>query len=283
MNTILIGYGNYGLRDEDIFQAIPRLAAQGYEAIELCVDHRWPTAPQRLNANDRKRLIEVIQSAKMPPPVFMHLLDPFAPQATEKSTEEDLHSALKLCADTNFNSPAPSILTTTLGTSLTDWTSNREHVANLVRKMTRMAADHNVILALELHAYSEFNLPEKAEWLLEAVNHPNLRLNCDISHFLALGMDYIPILERLIPYSVYAHIKDVKADSSPPLFVSPGDGPLNLTTYFSKLNDLGYRGAVVVEVSGQIWNKPDYQPWQVAQKSFEALATARKESTLHLI
>ena len=37
---------------------------------------------------------------------------------------------------------------------------------------------------------------------------------------------------------------------------------------------MGYAGQVVVEVSGQIWGAPGYDPWRVAQFCYTALNLA---------
>src|SRR5437763_12227215 len=43
-----------------IGEALPRLTEMGYEAVEICVAERWPTAPHKLSAADRGRLRDLI-------------------------------------------------------------------------------------------------------------------------------------------------------------------------------------------------------------------------------
>ena len=89
MKDILIGYGNYGLKSEDILQAIPRLTAMGCEILELTVAPNWPTAPDRMNKDMRRRLMDSLQAHHLPPPVLMHLFDPFAPETTDATLEQE--------------------------------------------------------------------------------------------------------------------------------------------------------------------------------------------------
>ena len=51
-----------------------------------------------------------------------------------------------------------------------------------------------------------------------------------------------------------------------------GEGTTDYGAYFKKLHALGYRGDVVVEVSGMVFKQPGYDPVAAARKSFAALA-----------
>lgn len=273
MNPPLIGYGTYGLQDQNIFEAIPRLAGIGYRALELTIADGWPTAPKQLTPEKRAALKSLIKAEGFTPPVLMDLLHPFA--ATNRETLRDrLQEAFQLARDLHFGADQKPIYTTTLGDKLPDWETGRDQIVEMTGWMADLAKSHSVILALEPHVGGSFDRPEKAAWLMRTLNHPHARLNLDISHFLALGLDIDNAMEQLVSHAIFAHIKDVTAPSPKPQFLLPGDGAYDLSAYFRKLRALGYRGAVVVEVSGQIWKAPGYQPWEAASRCFSALSKA---------
>ena len=58
-------------------------------------------------------------------------------------------------------------------------------------------------------------------------------------------------------------------------YLLPGDGKLDMTTYFKAMADAGWDKYICPEVTGQIWNREDYDPWATAQFCYDALAKAR--------
>ena len=70
-----LGYSNYGMKDVDIVDALPRVRAIGYEAIELCARDGWETAADNLGAQERKRLSASLQAVGFPTPPIMEALD----------------------------------------------------------------------------------------------------------------------------------------------------------------------------------------------------------------
>lgn len=278
MSSIPIGFGTYGLPNEDIFEAIPRLARIGYQAVELTIAEGWPTAPGRLSAEQRRRLKALIEARGFGSPVLMDLLHPFA-APDRGALGEKLREAFQLANDLHFTQGKKPIYTITLGNNLPDWESGRGRIVEMAAWMTDLAREHDVILALEPHAGSNFDRPEKAAWLMETLRHPHARLNLDVSHFLALDLDVDAAIALLVPYAVHSHVKDVEAPSAKPQFLLPGQGGYDFAGYFRKLRDLNFAGDVVVEVSGQIWKAPGYQPWQAAEYCFDALSNATAVET----
>jgi inosose dehydratase len=57
-------------------------------------------------------------------------------------------------------------------------------------------------------------------------------------------------------------------------FVLPGDGGFDYVRYFKALDQIGFAGPVVVEVSAQLFNKPGYDPIEAARRSYRVLADA---------
>ena len=276
MKPIPLGYGTYGLKNEDTFKALPRLREIGYDVIELTVAKDWPTAPAKLDAGARKSLVALFQKLGFPPPILMMLPQLFTPEVTQAGMEKEWHELCQLAKDLNFTAASP-IITFTLGGNVPEWETGRDQIAEKIAQLGRIAGEHGVTLAAEPHAGCSFDRAERAVWLVRQVNQPHVRLNCDISHFIVQGFDVEKELELMIPYSVYAHIKDAAAVGMPPKFVLPGKGGYDLAKYYGTLERLKYAGPVVVEVSGMVWNAAGYEPWEAAQFCFDVLDKARRQ------
>ena len=61
-----LGYSNYGMRDVDIFEALPRIRSIGYKAMELCARDGWQTTADNFGAQDRKKLSAPIAGGRIP-------------------------------------------------------------------------------------------------------------------------------------------------------------------------------------------------------------------------
>ena len=56
-------------------------------------------------------------------------------------------------------------------------------------------------------------------------------------------------------------------------FALPGDDQLDLAAYLRAVRAAGLDVPITAEVSGQIWGRPDYDPWPVARRCFANLDT----------
>jgi sugar phosphate isomerase/epimerase len=81
-------------------------------------------------------------------------------------------------------------------------------------------------------------------------------------------------MEQIVPRAVFVHIKDVIGTAPNHRFVLPGDGPVDFRPYVRNLVDLGYRGPVMVEVSVDVFDQPDYDPVQAAEHVWQKVSPA---------
>src|SRR5690606_24628197 len=56
-----IGYGNYGMPDTPYEQVIRQVRDIGYDGLELSVGASYPTSPDRLHAEDRKKMRSLME------------------------------------------------------------------------------------------------------------------------------------------------------------------------------------------------------------------------------
>lgn len=276
MSHIKLGAGTYALRDVDVFEALPLVRRIGYEAIEILAGEGWPTAPARLNRDDRAALSGAIQEQGFDSPALMVLLPLCEEGGGERAVEAKFRAVCKLARDLSF-SDDPSVLSSPIGHQGPPWEGGRTRIADRLCALADIAKEHGVILAAEPHVGNPLDSPEKAVWLMQQTNHPALRLNFDMSHFHVQGMDLRHCIQACLPYAVHIHVKDgyIAADGGV-VFQLPGQGSLDLAAYFRILAEHESTIPVTAEVSAMIWRRPDYDPWAAAEQSFAALDAARR-------
>lgn len=271
-----IAYSTYALQEIDPFEAVERVKGIGYEGLEINCGDGWPTAPDRFGEDDRKRMVEAFQGAGFPPPVMMNLIHLCAHDEDVADKLAQLKATCELARDLCWLDQA-SVVTTTLGRQTGTWEEARDSIVERLQPYVDLAAEHNVILAAEAHVGQEMDTPEKAKWLVEAVDHPNLRLNFDYSHFLLLDIDLQHSIDLNVPYSVHTHIKDGSMVDGKVKFALPGDDRLDLVDYLTRVKASGLDVPITVEVSAQIWRADGYDAWATAEHSFSKLDEARKQ------
>jgi sugar phosphate isomerase/epimerase len=273
--TLEIAYSTYAMQSVDPFEAVAGVKRIGYEGLELNCGNDWATAPDRFGDDDRKKLKEAFQSAGFPPPVIMNLIHLCAEGEDVGKKMQSLEETCVLARDLCWLD-RPSVVTTTLGKQAGTWEEARDTVVQKLKPYADLAGDHNVIIAAEAHVGQEMDTPEKARWLVEAMDHPNLRLNFDFSHFLLLDTGLQHAIDLNAEYSVHTHIKDGSMVDGKVQFALPGDDRLDLVDYLTRVNNSVLGVPITVEVSGQIWKGEDYDPWATAEHCFKSLDGARE-------
>jgi sugar phosphate isomerase/epimerase len=269
-----IGYGTYGLPEVPVWEALPRLAALGYESVELCVADRWPTAPRKLSTSDRERLRSLLVETGLEPSAFMLFLALMAPdgdalEEQERLFREACELARQLAPDTQ------PVIVTVLGPTSSDWDTLRADVADRVTYFGGLAAEEGCRLALEPHVNALLDRPERVTWLMERVHTPTCGLNFDISHFAVANYPRAETIAALAPYSFHTHVKDGRMEDGKVRFLLPGEGGCDYAAYFREMAAAGYEGSITVEITAQIFNLPEYEPWRDATFSLKALQQAR--------
>lgn len=273
--AISIAYSTYALQSVDPFKAVARVSEIGYDGLEINCGPDWPTEPRRFDAEDRKKLVDAFRQVGFAPPPVMNLIGLCAHDENIALKEGVFAATCRLARDLCWLDQ-PSVVTTTLGPQVAPWELVREDIAERLWPYVNLAADHDVILAAEAHVGQEMDNPEKARWLVEQIDHPNLRLNFDCSHFLVKGIDLQHAFSLNAGYAVHAHIKDGRMIDGEVVFALPGDDQLDLRDYLKQVEQSGWDFPITIEVSGQIWQAENYGPWTTATHCFEKMDAARR-------
>ncbi|NKB69455.1 MAG: TIM barrel protein [Candidatus Latescibacteria bacterium] len=269
-------YSTYGMKNLDILQALPRLKDMGYEGMEIAVTPGWPTEPAAMDQAARQRLAELLRRLDFPTPAIMALLSPCIQGEGRAAALAQFDATFDLARDLRLDDE-PLVVSTTLGSGKPAWDGGKEKIVDLVLEVADMAASRDCIVAIEPHAGDDFETPEKAAWLMQRTNHDHLKLNFDYSHFWVEGIDLQHSIDLNLPYSAHNHIKDGFLDDQGRVrYLLPGDGKLDMPTYFQAVKAAGWDRYICPEVTGQIWTKDDYDPWATAQFCYTALDAARR-------
>ncbi len=270
-------YSTYGMQKLDVFDALPRLHDMGYEGMEIAVTPGWPTDPTLFDTVARKKLAALFNELHFPTPPLMAMLSPCVTDAARTPMLAQFAATFDMARDLRVGDEI-AVVTTTLGHPKPAWDTDRERIVPLVLEVADMAAERDVILAIEPHAGDDFETPEKAVWLMQQTNHEHLKLNFDYSHFWVEGMDLQHCIDLNLPYAVHNHIKDGYLDEEGGVrYLLPGAGKLDLIEYVKAVCAAGWDRYICPEVTGQIWKLDDYEPWVTAQFCYDKLDAARKE------
>ncbi|TWU21377.1 sugar phosphate isomerase/epimerase family protein [Bythopirellula polymerisocia] len=140
--------------------------------------------------------------------------------------------------------------------------NHQEQISRLVamfRKAVKVAADCDIKMAIENHI--DFTGDEILQ-LLEEVDSPYLGLNLDTGNFARLLDDPIKAMEKLAPYTLATHIKDLKINAAASVddwyffsTVPVGDGFIDNLQLARLLKRADYQGLLAMELD---FLHPDY-------------------------
>ena len=275
-----IAYGTYGMPNEDIPAAIPRLSEIGYEGLEICVGEAYPTAPQKLSKEKRSELRTLVSDLDLEIPSLMLLSRVLTHDPQEYQQQlEAFRAAAELANDLAVSEKIP-VLTTTLGGGTMTWEKDREALVDRIAEVGETIAEAGTRFAVEPHVGSILEHPHNAEWMIQQINSPSVRLNFDISHFAVAGYSMDDTVARLAPLAIHTHVKDGRMVDGKVQWLLPGEGDFDYAAYFQAMAKADWRGCITAEISGMIFSKPNYDPWHAAEFSWKTLNTGRKEARI---
>ena len=273
-----IAYGTYGMPNAPPMEAVSTVAQLGYDGIEIACGPKLPTHPSKLDAAQRSDLSAQLAEAGLDVPALMLCISFFSddPQAHQENLAT-LKETAELGRDLGLDQP---VITFTMGGSTAEYEEQRDEFVRRLRDYAQAAEEVNCVVAAEPHVNGAIDRPDRAVWLIEAVDSPRVRLNFDISHFDLIGLGIDECVSAMVPHSVHTHVKDGYLTDGKVQFLLPGQGDFDYAAYLKAMDEAGWTGHITVEISGQIWNAPDYDPVAAASESFHALNNAFKVAGL---
>ncbi len=273
--TFKIGYSTYALKRMDPFSAVKMIKDCGYEYLEICLSESWPTSPISFNNNEQDSLRNFVLDLGFPSPVFFGNIDVCASKQERPSMIELTKKKFEMAHRLHYDE-TPVIITTTPGHSSPSWNEGKNQIRDSFLRLADLAAQNDLIIAIEAHAGTDFETPEKAVWLMNETRHPNLKLDMDISHFVVEGNEMVHSVDICAPYASMVHIKDGDKTDDNVRFCLPGEGNINVETFLRTLRKNKLENIpVFAEVSLQISSQVSYEPRAVADFCFKSLDDAR--------
>lgn len=266
------GFSLYGMKTLSLAEALRICAEIGYDCVELALMPGYPSEPSRLSAEARRELRQSLEDRRLALAALMENLHEPAEGTQARTNENRLKAAAELAYD--LSPKSPPVIETVIGGKPKDWEQNQDRIRDRMRIWARLGESLKTIIAIKPHVANALHTPEAALWLIQEVNSPWLKLVYDHSHFALQGLRLADTMSQLLPESVFIHIKDFQGSAQKFEFLLPGTGNTDYGHYARLLRERKYQGAVVVEVSAQIFNKPGYDAVKAAKLCYEKLKPA---------
>lgn len=274
--TMRLGFSAWAMSTMPVRDQISLVHGLGYQAIELVggdTDALNPMTVTDTEVRDIRRALD--DSGLELPSIACHgnLLE--TDPAVRAHACARVIAGMELAVRLAGPSGPPCVVT--MGFGLPEqFDTHRQQIADNFVELARAGAHLGVIVALEPHVGQALDLPDRVQWVLDAVDSPNFRLNFDNSHFEVMGCDFHAYVPQLTRYAVHTHMKDQRGIAPGFEFLVPGEGTFDYAAYLPVIEKAGYNGAITVEISKMVQNRPDYDPAEVAARSYRTLTDAAK-------
>jgi len=136
-------------------------------------------------------------------------------------------------------------------TSIKAGETDRTLVYDRLRQIGDAAASRNVTVAMETHPDLITN-GDIARQTMEAINHPNVRINYDTANVYYYNRDITATgeLEKAIDYVAAVHLKDTNGEFETWHFPALGEGVVDFPAIFDRLHKCNYTGPYTFELEG---------------------------------
>ena len=258
-------------------EAVERIAAIGYEGLELMADvpHAWPAglleqskaeireamSRQRMEfSNVNAFMMNAVADSRQPywHPSFIE------PDESYRQVRIDhTRRALDLCADLG----APHI-TTEPGGPLAEGQSRREAIdlfVEVLKPLAEHADRRGVLLLIEPEPGLLIETTSQYLEVADRVDSPAIGLNFDVGHAFCMGENLPKQIETLAAHTRHYHLEDIAATRVHHHLI-PGTGAIDFPKVVDAIRKTGYSGWLTVELYPCI-DDPD----GAARDAFECL------------
>jgi inosose dehydratase len=257
--------------------AMKACAEIGYSHVEFALNAGYPTEPAVFSPDSRLKAAAMLKELRISLPCMMLHMSLTADDKAHASALALIQSASEQGRD--LVPEQPPILETVLGGSPTKWEEQKKAMVERLHDWASTAEKSKTVIAIKAHVSSAVNSPERLLWLLDEVKSPSIQIAYDYSHFELQEIDMEESMKLLLPRTRFIHVKDSVGELGKSQFVLPGSGRTDYVKYFSLLRQHNYVGPVCVEVSSQVFNKPNYDPIAAAKVSYLVLSDAMKKAS----
>jgi inosose dehydratase len=273
-----LGYSTWGMPTVPIDSALRHLADTGYDGVEITVIPGWITELSTLDSAERKRILGLTQQyglALVAIDAHSNFVEPDPLKLARNMAR--LKEAMDLAVEWTAGDVRPVVVTTPGGVP-EQYDELKPLLVERLCELMEYAELRGVTVALEAHVGASIDTPEHAVEIMRMVDSPFLRLNFDISHFNVLGIPIHASVSAMAPYAAHTHIKDERGRYPQHQFLIPGEGDFDYVTYLREMQQVGYTGYIVPEISIMVQKRPAYDPLATATQSYTVVAQAFHEA-----
>lgn len=264
------GFSLYGMKALPLTEAIDHCARIGYRQLELSLIPGFPSDPVKFSIESRRAVRDRIRAHGLDLASLLVNLNLAGDETVQAANREIIRRAGEVAHQ--VGGKTPPVVETVTGGKAAEWDRTKEMLAARLRDWATSAAVADVTLCVKAHAGQIVNSPERLLWLFRQVNHPRLALTYDYSHYQFEGLELEATMRAIIPHTRFVHLKDVVIGEKTPRYLLVGEGKIDYAKYFRVLDELKYRGPLVVEVSSQIHSRPGYDGVKAAEQAFAFLS-----------
>lgn len=270
VRKVSLGFSLYGMKTLPLSTALAECARIGYKNIEIALMRGFPTDPATLTPDDRKTIASQLKRLGLKVSSLLVDIRLVGNEQSHAAALETIKFAGALAHE--LDPQHPPLIQTVMGGTPGSWEDAKEAMAERLRSWGTTAAAMDVLIAVKGHVAMAVNSPERLLWILKQAASPAIVAAYDHSHFELEGISFEDSWRVLAPYTRFVHVKEAVHAGNKVRFLLPGEGSTDYRHYFDALQNAGYTGPVVVEVSSQIFSAPGYDPVKAAEKSYLALA-----------
>ncbi len=282
MSKMRLGFSGWAMRELPVEQQVAIVREAGYASIALVSGPGFGLDAMTADAAERTRVRRLLDEAGLELSAVCGHATQLDPDPDVRAANADrIRATIDLAADLAEPAGPPCVVSMGYGKPET-YEQDRELLAERFGELARHAVSRGVTIALEPHVGQAMDQPEKIVWLMDRINSPGYRLNLDNSHFECMGRDLDEYIPMLIPYTVHTELKDQRGRYPNHEFLVPGEGDFDYARYLTAMAKVGYTGCVTIEISVMIQRRPDYDPAEVARRSFATMLAAERASGVTL-
>jgi len=275
---IALTFSTYGLPEYPLAKAIDEIADTGYDGIEICVAPNSLTATDKLTPDERRKARQQLQERGLRLGSLMSHLQPLGSAKQHARDTERLKNDCELAHELSPNNPP--VIQTVLGGK--NWDESKQKCRDRLADWATIAAEHEVVVAVKPHRGHAMSRPAESAWVIEQLGSPkHLRMWYDYSHFIFRDMPLPQTILVSLPILAGVAVKDAIEQDGKVRFLLPGAaGTIDYPQLCKLLYDGGFRDAICIEVSSQVWKQPDYDARQAMQKSYRVLSSAMTKASV---
>lgn len=249
-----LAFSTNAFKKTSLEEAVDSIAAAGYGGVEIMADvpHAYPPhMPDGRIADLRRQLDSLkLRVSNVNAFTFFAIGDTLHPSWIEndpalreqriRHTENCIRMAAALGAKTISLEPGGPVEAQTREEALS------LYQAGLMRVLP-LAQQFNMMLLVEPEPRLLIETTDQCVEFLRRVNHPNLRMNCDLGHLFCVGEDPAESFVKCHSWVSHVHVEDI-ASSRVHQHLIPGRGAMDWAAIFAAFKQVDYKGWATVEL-----------------------------------